>query len=65
MGQMVGHRPDYTQQCLMPDILTGELDPERIGSGIQYGDATLRRLNRANSQRSKAGAECMSSSCRI
>lgn len=44
---------------------TGELDPERIGSGIQYGDATLRRLNQGQSQRPKAGAECMGSSCRI
>lgn len=44
---------------------TGELDPERIGSGIQYGDATLRRLNQGQSQRPKAGTECMGSSCRI
>ena len=44
---------------------TGELDPERIGSGIQYGDATLRRLNQGQSQRPKPGAECIGSSCRI
>lgn len=46
-------------------LYIGELDPERIGSGIQYGDATLRRLNQGQSQRPKAGAECMGSSCRI
>lgn len=52
-------------KSILAKIETGELDPERIGSGIQYGDATLRRLNRANNQRPKAGAECMGSSCRI
>lgn len=29
----------------------GELDPERIGSGIQYGDTTTRRLHRENNRR--------------
>lgn len=28
----------------------GELDPDRIGSGIQYGDATLRRNTRQQAE---------------
>ena len=28
----------------------GELDPERMGSGIQYGDSTLRRLHQQQPQ---------------
>jgi len=34
----------------------GELDPERIGSGIQYGDTALRRLSRQ--QRSERRPDC-------
>lgn len=34
-------------------MITGELDPERMGSGIQYGDASLRRLNRQQQQQQK------------
>lgn len=26
--------------------LSGEMDPERLGSGIQYGNASLRRISR-------------------
>ena len=49
----------------MKMLFPGELDPERIGSGIQYGDATLRRLNRANNQRPRTTAECAGMSCSI
>lgn len=31
-------------KTILAKIETGELDPERIGSGIQYGDAALRTL---------------------
>lgn len=31
-------------KTILAKIQTGELDPERIGSGIQYGDAALRGL---------------------
>ncbi|GAB6021767.1 Ras-protein Rab-4B [Chamberlinius hualienensis] len=33
-------------KSILAKIESGELDPERIGSGIQYGDSTLRRLQR-------------------
>lgn len=31
-------------KTILAKIQTGELDPERIGSGIQYGDTSLRNL---------------------
>lgn len=31
-------------KTILSKIETGELDPERIGSGIQFGDTTLRNL---------------------
>lgn len=34
-------------RSILMKIESGDLDPERMGSGIQYGDASLRRLNRA------------------
>lgn len=33
-------------KTILTKIETGELDPEKMGSGIQYGDATLKRLSR-------------------
>lgn len=35
-------------KTILAKIETGELDPERIGSGIQYGDAALRTLQNKN-----------------
>jgi len=37
-------------------VVQGELDPERIGSGIQYGDTALRRLSRQ--QRTERRPDC-------
>lgn len=41
-------------KSILAKIETGELDPERTGSGIQYGDAALRniQLKQRNSSRS-------------
>ena len=36
-------------------FFTGDLDPEKMGSGIQYGDATLRRLNRQQQPKQRKG----------
>ncbi|KAJ9596863.1 hypothetical protein L9F63_012119 [Diploptera punctata] len=38
-------------KTILAKIETGELDPERIGSGIQYGDTTTRRLHRESNRR--------------
>ena len=42
---------------LITDVFlsTGELDPERMGSGIQYGDGSLRRLQK---QQTKTRPDC-------
>ncbi|XP_018013571.1 ras-related protein Rab-4B [Hyalella azteca] len=37
-------------KCILAKIETGELEPERIGSGIQYGDAALRKLRQTSSR---------------
>lgn len=36
-------------KTILAKIQTGELDPDRMGSGIQYGDAALRGLQRSGS----------------
>ncbi|XP_069811681.1 ras-related protein Rab-4A isoform X3 [Dendropsophus ebraccatus] len=36
----------------------GELDPERMGSGIQYGDAALRQLRSPRRPQSQSAQEC-------
>ncbi|XP_040301735.1 ras-related protein Rab-4B isoform X3 [Vulpes vulpes] len=36
----------------------GELDPERMGSGIQYGDASLRQLRQPRSAQAVAPQPC-------
>lgn len=42
-------------RTILAKIESGELDPERTGSGIQYGDASLRRITRQQ-QRRRDGA---------
>jgi Ras-related protein Rab-4B len=37
---------------------TGELDPDRMGSGIQYGDPSLRRSIRPGRARGEAKNKC-------
>lgn len=37
---------------------TGELDPERMGSGIQYGDVSLRQLRQPRSAQAVAPQPC-------
>lgn len=39
-------------------ITSGELDPERMGSGIQYGDASLRRLQRQHQSQKRLDCGC-------
>lgn len=37
---------------------SGELDPERMGSGIQYGDAALRQLRSPRRTQAPSAQEC-------
>ncbi len=39
-------------------MIIGEVDPERMGSGIQYGDASLRRLQRQQAQNRRTDCSC-------
>ncbi|KAB7502873.1 Ras-related protein Rab-4B, partial [Armadillidium nasatum] len=52
-------------KSILAKIETGELDPEQIGSGIQYGDATSRRLNKDNQTGRKLGSDCVGISCNM
>lgn len=39
-------------------IFPGELDPERMGSGIQYGDSALRQLRSPRRTQPQSTQEC-------
>ncbi|XP_069625595.1 ras-related protein Rab-4A isoform X1 [Ranitomeya imitator] len=48
-------------QCarkILNKIESGELDPERMGSGIQYGDAALRQLRSPRRSQTQSAQEC-------
>lgn len=48
-----------TSLCLLISFLSlGELDPERMGSGIQYGDAALRQLRSPRRAQPQGAQEC-------
>lgn len=46
-------------KTILAKIQSGQLDPESIGSGIQYGDAAIRGLQ--NKQRNARQFDC----CRV
>lgn len=48
-------------KTILAKIETGELDPERIGSGIQYGTGTSKRLS-APKRPAKTPSDC---ACRL
>lgn len=48
-------------KTILAKIVTGELDPERIGSGIQYGANTSKRLS-ASKKPARTPSEC---ACRV
>ncbi|XP_023393641.1 ras-related protein Rab-4B isoform X3 [Pteropus alecto] len=45
-------------RTILNKIDSGELDPERMGSGIQYGDASLRQLRQPRSAQAVAPQPC-------
>lgn len=46
-------------QLIIPfDLRLGELDPDRMGSGIQYGDPSLRRTIRPGKQDERQKCAC-------
>ena len=38
-------------RSILSKIETGQLDPEKMGSGIQYGDASLRKTKKSAGQK--------------
>jgi Ras-related protein Rab-4B len=46
-------------------IENGDIDPDRIGSGIQYGDVSLRNIKKFNNRRNTKNANCSSASCTV
>lgn len=51
-------------KTILAKIEAGELDPERIGSGIQYGDAALRSIQ-INKQRTSPASRPSDCGCRM
>uniref|UniRef100_A0A671MUC1 Ras-related protein Rab-4B-like n=1 Tax=Sinocyclocheilus anshuiensis TaxID=1608454 RepID=A0A671MUC1_9TELE len=45
-------------RTILSKIESGELDPERMGSGIQYGDASLRQLRQPRGSAAQARQQC-------
>uniref|UniRef100_A0A8C5GA70 Ras-related protein Rab-4 n=1 Tax=Gouania willdenowi TaxID=441366 RepID=A0A8C5GA70_GOUWI len=45
-------------RLILNKIESGELDPERMGSGIQYGDASLRQLRQPRSTTPQMKQQC-------
>ncbi|XP_026543529.1 ras-related protein Rab-4B [Pseudonaja textilis] len=45
-------------RTILNKIESGELDPERMGSGIQYGDASLRQPRQPRSSQAQARQQC-------
>lgn len=50
---------------ILAKIESGELDPERIGSGIQYGESLLRRTDQLSSTRRTPDCSAVTGSCKI
>ncbi|XP_065883233.1 ras-related protein Rab-4B-like [Dysidea avara] len=47
-----------TARSILSKIEAGELDPERMGSGIQYGDRSLRKLTTDRRPRKQSDCSC-------
>merc|ERR1712179_250781 len=72
---LVGNKKDLEEErevtfleCsknILAKIETGELDPERIGSGIQYGESLLRRTDQLSATRRAPDCSGVRSSCKI
>ncbi|KAM9033472.1 ras-related protein Rab-4B isoform X2 [Petaurus breviceps papuanus] len=45
-------------RTILNKIDSGELDPERMGSGIQYGDASLRQLRQPRGTQAQSRQQC-------
>lgn len=57
-GQNVEEAFLKCSKTILSKIQTGELDPERIGSGIQYGDTSLKNLQNSEPTRTFKRPDC-------
>lgn len=55
----------FTRSHIFIFLSTGELDPDRMGSGIQYGDPSLRRSIRPGKQEERQKCACWSFSTSV
>jgi len=52
-------------KSILAKIESGELDPERIGSGIQYGESLLRRTDQLSATRRTPDCSAVTGSCKL
>ena len=53
-------------RSILQNIESGEINPDRNGSGVQFGDLSLRQLHRANEKQiSKSSYSCSGARCNI
>jgi len=45
-------------RSILTKIETGQIDPEKMGSGIQYGDSSLRKMQKAGEGQSEKDCAC-------
>lgn len=45
-------------RSILSKIETGQIDPERSGSGVQFGDSSLRRMTQRTRTRRKERSSC-------
>jgi len=45
-------------RSILTKIETGQIDPEKMGSGIQYGDGALRKLSKTQDDAASKACSC-------
>ena len=50
-------------RSILTFIETGDINPDKIGSGIQFGDLSLRQLQRTNDKDKKPASKCAYGQC--
>lgn len=64
-GENVGETFLKCARSILTCIEEGEINPDRIGSGIQFGELSLRQVQRNNDKQKSSGSYCASGSCTI
>lgn len=64
-GELVEEAFLKCARIIMTSIESGQINPERIGSGIQNGDLSLRNLQRTNEKQKQNNSNCYNASCNI